>query len=189
MRSPPLLVRVSLWQQPALPTDPAPQNNIHSLQPQRRIYYPSPRIASPPLPLSLPSSPLLLSPCIHRFRLFIFNPADVPHAWRRRARNTDTVNQSGRGSWGGAELEWEKAPPTPEKKKKGHVTCHTPPGSTAAAQETRWQRVGKHNLPRVDPTSFCQRVPAPSFSLKVQHAHSFVWAERRRVTYQSYITQ
>lgn len=92
------------------------------------------RITSPP-PLSLlSSSPLSL----HRFRLFIFNPADVPHAWRRRARNTDTVNQSGRGSWGGAELDWEKAPPTPEKK-KGNMS---PVTRRRVAQRRRKKPVG-----------------------------------------------
>lgn len=92
------------------------------------------RITSP-RPLSLlSSSPLSL----HRFRLFIFNPADVPHAWRRRARNTDTVNQSGRGSWGGAELDWEKAPPIPEKK-KGNMS---PVTRRRVAQRRRKKPVG-----------------------------------------------
>lgn len=107
----------------------------------------------------------------------------MPHAWRRRGRNTDTVKQRGRD---GARLR--QSPSHPGKKRE-HVTCHMPPVSAAAALEARWQRVGKHNLPHVDPTSFCRRVSAPSYSLKANHAHSFVSAERRRVTYQSCITQ
>lgn len=75
-------------QWPPLAADPASQNNIHSLQSQRWIY----SLLNPPCP-----PPLLLSPCSRLFRLFIFNPADVPHVWRRLGRNTDTVNQRGRG--------------------------------------------------------------------------------------------
>lgn len=119
--SPPLPVRVSLSQRPALPTDPVPWTIFTRYS--RRDGFIIHRLAPQPPP-STHTFPFLssssLSPCIRLFHLFIFNPADVPHAWRRLARNTDTVNQGGRGSWGGAELDWEKAPPTPEKK----GTCH-----------------------------------------------------------------
>lgn len=46
----------------------------------------------------------------------------------------------------------------------------------------------KHNLRCIIPMSSLS-LSTPSIFLKAQHTHSFVWAERRGVTYQSYITQ
>lgn len=142
-------------QQPAHAADPVSQDNIRSLQPQRWIYY--------PLLHSLHFLPFFFSSS-RLFLLFIFNPADVPHAWRRQGRRTDTVNQRGRGR---ARFRKKLLPPL---KKKRHVTCQMAPGTAQRQCKKKkkpyWHRVGKHNLPHVDPTSFCQLVFAMSFSLK-----------------------
>lgn len=122
-------------QRPALAADPASENNIHSLQPQRRIYYQLPHSS---LPLCLHPAPLLLSPSQPSVSpFFIFNPVDVLHAWRSLGRNTDMVNQRGRGR---ARL---RESPSHPRKKMNMSPVTLPPGSAAAAQKSRRQRVGK----------------------------------------------